>query len=201
VRAIDALGHAGPVRTRAVRVDTVLPETTAAADDAPHAPPYSFGLSAGDATSGVAHTYWYRLGRLTTHEGASVVLDGTDGKLLEGEQTVVYWSVDAAGNVEEAHLVTVCVDGTPPTTKDDSDGRPHDGDVMLHFTSYDGCAGVASTWSCVDGSLDWVEGDTLVVPASLGAGTHYVWYYSVDAVGNVEPTRVTWVVLTGVPAP
>ena len=45
-------------------------------------------------------------------------------------------------------------------------------------------------WTCfrVDGGM-WMIGDAVVVPALAGGGndgTHWITFYSVDAVGNVE---------------
>jgi hypothetical protein len=175
-----------------ITVDATAPSTTSGNDAAWHAAPLSFSLSPSDATSGISATYWSRLGRTTVHSGTTVTLDGSEGKLLDGAQTIVYWSVDRAGNVEGTKTATVYVDTAAPRTVDDSDGRVHPGSATIHLSATDYASGVAQTYYSVDGG-SFTSGSNVVVGTP---GTHYVWYYSVDAVGNVEPTRVTWAVVT-----
>ena len=65
-------------------------------------------LNAVDNSSGVAATY-YILDGGTQQTGKTVTLTA------EGTHTLVYWSVDWAGNVEQQHTVTVSTaDTTPP---------------------------------------------------------------------------------------
>ncbi|XEC96028.1 discoidin domain-containing protein [Paenibacillus tarimensis] len=64
-------------------------------------------LQAIDAESGVAATY-YTVNGGEQQTGNEVVFTA------EGEHTLVYWSVDGAGNVEAAHSVVVAIDKTAP---------------------------------------------------------------------------------------
>jgi len=188
----DAVGNVY-AQSDGITLDTAAPGTTTNADTAGwHAASYSFSLTPADATSGVAVTHWRRLNRATVHSGTTVTLDGSEGKVVAGDQTIVYWSVDNAGNVEARKYVTVLIDSTPPRTRDDSDGLSHPGSFTLHLAAGDNHSGVAHTYYKVDGAGTWTEGSSVVVS---GAGTHFVWYYSTDAVGNMEPVRVTWVVI------
>jgi hypothetical protein len=185
-------GGSAPVQMAQLAVsDTTAPETFAATDTQWHAPPYSFALAATDRGSGVAATQWQQLGR-DVQSGGTVSL-GSTSRVRDGKQTVTYWSVDVAGNVEEPKYATVNIDGSPPTTWDDSDGQPHTGDVTVRFRAYDGYSGLAQTSYAVDGEPTWHQGSQVTIPAAGNAGTHSIWYYSTDQVGNVEPTRVTWV--------
>ena len=82
------------------------------------------------------------------------------------------------------------LDARPPFTTHDSDGLPHDADVTVHLTLNDAHSGPGWTYFSVDGGM-WMIGDTIAVPALSGGrndGVHSIRFYSVDAVGNVEPT-------------
>ena len=65
-------------------------------------------LNAVDAGSGVAATY-YKVDGGAQQTGNTITLT------TDGTHTIVYWSVDWAGNVEQQHTVTVNItDTTPP---------------------------------------------------------------------------------------
>lgn len=86
----DGLRHYTPRMNIVVTVDTVPPSTSLAyASNA-------FTLSAVDAGSGVATTYYQLDGGGTTKYTAPVAVTNVS-------HTVVYWSVDKAGNVEPTH--------------------------------------------------------------------------------------------------
>jgi hypothetical protein len=193
-RSTDGEGNVEEPVPVTIRIDTQAPATTDTAAGGWHSPPYDFALTPTDATSGVWRTSWQQLGR-DVQVGTTVSL-GTTTRILDGEQRIAYWSVDLAGNAEEPKYATVNIDGSPPTTRDDSDGQPHSRNVTVHFSAYDGFSGLGQTYYAVDGEPTWHQGSQVTIPAAGNAGTHYIWYYSSDQVGNVEPTRVTWVVIT-----
>jgi hypothetical protein len=86
--------------------------------------------------------------------------------------------------------VVVRLDGKAPSTSHDGDGLSHDTDVTVHLTLNDPHSGPGWTYFRVDGG-PWLIGSTVVVPALAGGqndGVHWIWFYSVDAVGNVEPS-------------
>ena len=90
-------------------VDTIPPATT---DDAPQKAvnhDIAVHLKATDSGSGVAATY-FNVDGGAQQTGNSVTLT------TEGNHTLVYWSVDNAGNVEQPHTVTVNIDKTAPVT-------------------------------------------------------------------------------------
>ncbi|KRF42980.1 discoidin domain-containing protein [Paenibacillus sp. Soil787] len=64
-------------------------------------------LNAVDSYSGVAATNF-------TLDGGAMQSGNTVAINTEGVHTLVYWSVDYAGNVEQAHTVTVSIDKTAP---------------------------------------------------------------------------------------
>ncbi len=103
VRAIDNAGNAGTTATYQVNIDQTPPATTASglstsATSNWHTSASSFSLSASDATSGVAATYYTIDGGGTqTYAGSAVPVSG------DASHTITYWSVDNAGNIEGAH--------------------------------------------------------------------------------------------------
>jgi hypothetical protein len=192
-RATDTAGHIEIAQCATVKVDLAPPTVVAPVDLSWHQPPYGFELAATDAGSGVETTYWHRTGD-GSNTGTSVLLGG-DRRVKSGRQMVTYWAVDRAGHVSEPQYATVLIDGQPPRTHDDSDGRPHTGDVTVNLRAYDGHSGVATTYISTDLGATWFEGSEVVVPAAGNTGVHTVWYYSVDSIGNAEPVRVTWVII------
>jgi hypothetical protein len=96
--------------------DSVAPTTTpSGADSAWHSAPVTVTFSASDnpGGSGVARTeYKLDAGAWTTGTSCTVPAPATHAG--DGEHTVSYRSVDAAGNVEAAKSVTVRIDTTAP---------------------------------------------------------------------------------------
>jgi hypothetical protein len=96
-----------------VNIDTTAPVTTASGLSATAGPAWSrnatVSLSANDALSGVAATYYaIDSGSRQTYSGSF--------KLADGAHTVIYWSVDKAGNVEATHTGYADIDTVGPTT-------------------------------------------------------------------------------------
>ena len=93
----------------AVKAADVTPPVTT--DDAPQGPvnkDTKVTFTAADASSGVAATYY-------TVDGGAKQTGNTITLTTEGTHTLVYWSVDFAGNVEQPHTITVNItDNTPP---------------------------------------------------------------------------------------
>jgi hypothetical protein len=91
-------------------VDTIAPVTTDNAPTGTVNQDTAVILTPTDTGgSGVQATYY-------TVDGGAQQTGTTVALTTDGTHTVVYWSVDWAGNVEQKHTVTVTVDKTPPTT-------------------------------------------------------------------------------------
>jgi hypothetical protein len=69
----------------------------------------SVSISASDALSGVVATYYKLDGGNATAYTSAVSITG------DGQHTIDYWSVDAAGNVEQARTLVVKIDGAAPS--------------------------------------------------------------------------------------
>lgn len=168
-------------------------------------------LSAADNAdgTGVAHTYY------TLDGGAQV--EGTSVSVTTvGTHTLTFWSVDVAGNVEMAHMVTFDVTAPPtpvptptptptPTPAPDTTApqttsnvrASYVGTASIMLMASDPDDAVAHTYYMLDGAAQ-VDGTSLVVTT---VGTHTLTYWSVDAAGNVEQATTVTFTVTAVPTP
>jgi len=116
---------------------------------------------------------------------------GHPGDVANGRHTVQFFSTDTAGNSEAIVSRTVLLDSNPPRTYDEAPPVPQTEGVTVHLTATDALSGVAHTYYWLDEG-PWVEDSELLVAAPAdesGDGEHTIWYYSVDAAGNVEAMR------------
>jgi hypothetical protein len=182
---IDAFDTVGVLTNPA---DVVAPKTVSTADSTWYSSPATITLSATDAGSGVRNTY-FSLGAsaVTTYTTPIVVSS-------EGANTLKFYSVDVAGNIEATNTATVKIDLTAPLTGSDATASMSTSDT-IHLTPTDALSGVASTsWRVDNGS--WNTG-TQIALASLSTGPHSIDFYSVDVAGNAEASKnATFTVLT-----
>jgi hypothetical protein len=184
-RSTDALGHVEGPRSCTVKIDTAA-ETSSqtGADEAWHDSDVTLAFS---ATGGAVTEYSVDGADWTT--GSSVIVAAPADGDNDGSHTVRYRSVDEAGNIETPQSCTVMIDASAPTTTaTGADDSWHNSDVSLSFSGADTGSGVASTEYKVDGN-DWATGESVVVPATAGDGTHTVLYRSTDALGHVEAPK------------
>ncbi|MCP8617605.1 OmpL47-type beta-barrel domain-containing protein, partial [Salirhabdus salicampi] len=132
-------------------------------------------LTATDNLSGVEKTY-YSVNGSEFKEGTSFVVTE------EGVNEVSFYSVDKAGNVEDANTVEVMLDKTPPVTESNVTDEWLKDDFTVELTATDNLSGVEKTYYSVNGS-EFKEGTSFVVTEE---GVNEVSYYSVDKAGNVE---------------
>ncbi len=184
-RSTDAAGNQEATRTCSVRIDTEAPLTTVSgAPGGWSRLPVRLEAGASDATSGVALTEYSLDGGRSWAGETSVTVSA------EGTTTVLFRSVDVAGNVETAGSTQVLVDTTPPETADDiADGWATTDPVSVTLTVTEGgsgMGGIAHTEYKLDDE-DWTRGSTVVV---AGEGVHELRYRSADAAGNQEEEHV-----------
>ena len=148
VVAIDNAGNgvASPAAQNVI-VDNTAPTTS---DDAPalaQSQAVTVALTASDSGSGVFATH-YKVDGGATQDGSSVLIDAPSSHANDGEHTIVYWSVDAAGNVESTHTISVVIDTTPPSGPALDSSLVLRGTTTLTATSTDAAvASVAFAWS------------------------------------------------------
>jgi hypothetical protein len=189
--------RAGNTRTASVlglKVDTTAPVTTASVSE-----PLATGwfadkarvtLAGSDNLSGVAKT-WY-----SVDGGPAAAYAGAFDYGTPGTHTVTFWSVDAAGNVEDAttsgHTVTVKIDGIKPTISGSATPAPNahgwnNTDVTVAFSCADAESGIADCTK--DTVLDQDGADQYVT----GTATDHGGNSDTATVGpvNVDKTQPT----------
>ncbi|WP_158082111.1 OmpL47-type beta-barrel domain-containing protein [Paenibacillus ferrarius] len=187
IRATNLLSSLyAEAKVKVTQVDTTAPTTT---DDAPKNwvnKDVTITLKSTDSGSGVDATF-YKVDSVAQQKGNSVNI--TD----EGEHTLIYWSIDNAGNIEAQHTATVKIDKTVPVSITSVSPAAPNGsngwytsDVTVGLAVYDNLSGVASTeYQVNDGAWTAYAGS---IPA-FGEGVHKVNYRSTDQAGNVEKTQ------------
>jgi len=139
----DKAGNTTTANSPSVKIDRTKPATTVSVVPTGWTNmPVSLTLSASDNLSGVAQTYW-QLDGGSTQTGTSVSIN------TEGNHTLSFWSVDNAGNVEDANTVQVKIDLTPPSIGHTLTPTPNaagwnNTDVTVTFTCTDALSGIAS---------------------------------------------------------
>ncbi|MCL6614177.1 MAG: hypothetical protein K6U03_06130 [Firmicutes bacterium] len=136
--------------------------------------PVTINLTAADEGSGVANTY-YKINGDPVQTGTTITLT------QDGIHEISYWSVDNAGNTEEAKTLTVKLDATPPVvtaviTPAANPAGWHNAPVSVSSEATDNLAGV-------------VETSLPVTVSTEGAGQKVVGF-AVDAAGNRAEAEV-----------
>lgn len=141
-------------------------------------------LSATDEGSGVEST-WYKLDSSSWQEYTEEFVISTDSL-----HTLLYNSIDNAGNIETTNEAELKIDQTPPiTTAVLSPSTPNGENgwyvsvVTVTLLTTDTSSGVGSTWYKVDSSYWQLYSTPLTVS---NEGQHTVQYYSYDQAGNQE---------------
>jgi hypothetical protein len=181
------------ITTRWLRLNLALdmsPPTTRASivDGRPNAAgwydhPVSVQLNATDLPSGVATTYWHAGGR-----GSFNVYRGPFRLSTPGTRVLTYYSVDRAGNVEAAHVLTLHIDRQAPATTATINGVPlrqgvYTGRAVVRLHAVDDLSGVAAIEVGVDGAPPTVYAAPIVLRTT---GPHVITFAAVDVAGNVE---------------
>jgi large repetitive protein len=196
----DGLGNTEAQHTGYVNIDTAAPVTdnTYAGGSAWQTGPASFSLTPTDSGSGMTGgsagtTYQIDDGALQS--GTDVIVEG------DGEHTVMYSSIDNAGNVESVKTVTVRIDAAAPVTGDDAPTAWQNADTSVTLAPTDLLSGMegglAGTAFELDGGA--TEAGTSVhvaAPANhANDGAHVITYRSTDAVGNRETDKIATVLI------
>jgi Chitobiase/beta-hexosaminidase C-terminal domain len=204
--SVDVAGNTESATTSgAIKVDTVKPSTSIATT--PAAPDGSndwfqrssvtFTLSASDATSGVANSFY------TIDGGGQQTYSSTVTISTQGDHTVTYWSVDSAGNTETASTTHIKLDNVKPSTTLTTAPASPDGSnnwfkrasVTFTLAATDATSGVANRFYTIDSGGQQTYSGTVTISTQ---GDHTVTYWSVDSAGNTETTNTTHVKLDNV---
>ncbi|WCN37447.1 OmpL47-type beta-barrel domain-containing protein [Aneurinibacillus uraniidurans] len=173
--SVDKVGNKEAAKTIDIKVDKTAPVTKANEISDTFTQSSSIKLSATDALSGVAKTF-YSINGSDYKEGTSFTVSG------DGTNKISYYSIDQAGNTEKPQTIEVKVDNTAPVTTSDAPTTWSKDDVTVSLTATDTESGVAKTFYSINGS-EYKEGTSFTVS---GDGTNKISYYSIDQAGNTE---------------
>ena len=111
----------------------------------------------------------------------------------EGLHYLEYYASDSLGNPSDIYNVSFYVDNTPPATTSTINPASPDGsngwyvsDVVITLTSNDTGSGIDTIFYRI-GDGDWNEYTGNI--SLTEDGTHTIYYYAVDNVGNVEEEK------------
>lgn len=173
--SVDKVGNKETAQTIEVKIDQTAPVTKAEAPAGWSKENAAVKLAASDEASGVAQIF-YSIDGSDYTEGATVTV------AKEGVHSISYFSVDKAGNKEEAKTTEVKVDQTAPVTKTEATNTWSKEDVMVKFEASDEASGIAQTFYSINGA-EYTEGTSFTVEKE---GVNKVSFYSVDKAGNKE---------------
>ncbi|WP_139368107.1 OmpL47-type beta-barrel domain-containing protein [Priestia abyssalis] len=176
--SVDKAGNVEEAKTVEVKIDNTVPETVSNVSDKWYQGEVAVELRAIDDLSGVAQTL-YSVNGSQFAEGTTFTVK------KEGINKVSFYSVDKAGNVEEAKTVEVKIDNTTPETVSNVSDKWYQGEVTVELTATDNLSGVAQTFYSVNGS-EFVEVTAFTVKEE---GINKVSFYSIDYAGNVEEAK------------
>ena len=106
--------------------------------------------------------------------------------LAAGPHVLEFWSVDGVGNTEDRNRFEFAIDGQAPVTTSDALSA-YTTSAIIRLTASDGAggSGVKTTYYRVDTQAQQQGTEVRV----FTPGVHYVRFWSVDAVGNVESVK------------
>ena len=171
----DRAGNSTTADSPPVNIDRTPPTTGADAPTGWNRTQVTVSLEAADGLSGVDATY-YEVDGGARHQGTSLTID------TEGEHTLRYWSVDNAGNVEQAHDVTVRIDLTAP-------GIGHQISPAPNARGWNNRP-VTVSWSC-DDALSGIATCPADVPVGTDGRDQAVSGTAVDEAGNTTTDHVS----------
>ncbi|MEM4160454.1 MAG: Ig-like domain-containing protein [Thermoplasmata archaeon] len=180
--AVDIAGNVEDVNHVVLKIDAEAPKTVYRVEGSSIQNGW-FGssvivsLSAEDMWSGVAAIMFSVDGSIFFRYTGPIFIEG------DGVHILKFYATDNAGNTEELHTLTICIDSTPPeTTANASSDWYSKLPVVIGLAGVDANSGVANTWYRVDGG-EWRNGTELTLNED---GIHTVEFYSVDIAGNRE---------------
>jgi hypothetical protein len=187
----DGLGQTS-VSPVIVVADTTAPVTASDAVGS-YVSMAAINLSATDAGSGVANTYY-------TVDGGTQMTGTAIAVSTLGSHTITFWSVDVAGNVEAPKTATFTVtaptpvDSIAPVTASDAVAT-YVTSAAINLTATDAGSGVANTYYTLDGGTQ-MTGTAIAVST---VGSHAITFWSVDVAGNIETAKTASFTVTEAP--
>ncbi|WP_316570344.1 OmpL47-type beta-barrel domain-containing protein [Neobacillus sp. YIM B06451] len=175
--SVDNVGNMEQVKTAYVWIDKTAPET--AINSIPeYSQSATIELTGFDGLSKIVQTF-YSINGSDFIEGTSFTVE------KEGINKIKYYSVDQAGNREEAKSVEVLIDRTAPTTETSTPVSWVNDPVDVSLIPADEASGIKATIYSINGS-DFIKGTSFTVEKE---GVNKITYFSVDQAGNREEAK------------
>lgn len=193
----DFAGNEESAKSVQVKIDTLAPSTDhetsgTAGTDEWYTADVTVSLTSSDATSGVRYTHFRIDGGAWQEYEAPVTISS------DGTHTLVFRSIDHAGNVEDAITIEVKLDSTKPIVElelaDDGDGTLATSTARVVWTGSDETSGIERYEVRIDGgAYVKVNLGTTHVFTGIEDGGHTVTVKAVDKAGNIreEPIQFT----------
>jgi hypothetical protein len=184
IRAVDGVGNwtATAASIGPFWIDRIGPVTTSNAPTAWQSSTATVTLSATDLSGVVGTRYKLDASAVATYT-VPIPVSGN------GTHTLLFWSLDVAGNVEATNTATIRIDNAPPTAPTGVSASAIDtGSIEVTWTvSTDVGAGVAYYRIEQDGLLVGTTTVASFTATGLTAGQTYAYHvWAVDVVGNVS---------------
>lgn len=183
--SLDVAGNNEIIKSVQISIDDIVPQTSIHLSGLQGSGEWyrssvDVNLTVADAHSGPDLT------RYSVDGGAWLNFTASFSVTEEGEHSIEYCSVDAAGNLESVKSMAVKIDTVPPNTSADLSGTEGSNGwfksgVTVDLLISDAGSGVSSTMYRVDGS-EWQEYESPFEVSENGA--HHIDFYSADISGN-----------------
>ena len=186
----DMAGNSASPTTITINIDSTVPVTQATlagtqGSNGWYNDQAQVTLSATDTPSGVETTY-YKL-----DDGAQQTYSAPFNISESGYHTIIYWSVDRAGNTESQRSMLIKVDSVAPSSQASASSTWrydvwYQSPAQIYINATDSASNIANTYYTIDGGA--TQTYTAVFNITAG-GVHTVSYWSVDQAGNTETPK------------
>ncbi|APU16158.1 ThuA domain-containing protein [Actinoalloteichus fjordicus] len=195
-RSTDTAGNTEDTQTLDIALDTTAPTTEVVLPESGgqgwHDGEVTVELTASDEGSGVARTEWSLDGGDWTAYTEPVTVTG------EGPHSVLYRTVDVAGNVEDEKAATILIDPTAPTllVAGVADGRVYGDatDLVLSWHAEDATSGIDSVVGTLN-STELASGEYVPLHR-LSLGIQELSVTATDRAGNTTEQSVSFATTT-----
>jgi len=189
--SVDRAGNAESQQSMIVKVDATAPATTATlagtqGSNGWYTSQAQVTLSVTENQSGVESTFY------TIDNGPQQTYSAPFNISDSNYHTIIYWSVDRAGNTESQRSMLIKVDSEAPTTTAQVSSSMwwdvwYLSPAEVYLRGTDSASGVANIYYTIDGGS--VQTTTNGIINISTGGVHVVNYWSVDNAGNTEAQK------------
>jgi hypothetical protein len=186
----DMAGNSANPTTITINIDSTVPVTQATLAGTQGSGGWytneaQVTLAATDTPSGIENTFY------TIDGGTQQTYSAPFNISSSGYHTIIYWSVDLAGNTETQRSMLIKVDSVAPSTQAQASSTWsydvwYQSPAQVYINATDSASGIANTYYTIDGGATQTYTTTFNI--STG-GVHIINYWSVDQAGNTETQK------------